>query len=130
MMVGAELLLFFLCSFLFDDGSENLGAGYKYYSDNNAIFGPNLDIPPYITRYGKDNNFIIIEQSPHGRNTAPIFNKVKYNYTLGLDATYYWIIDKRTKIFYGPIGYESFIAKCDSLCINIVLSETSIILRK
>ena len=37
-------------------------------------------------------------------------DKMKYNYYLGRDTIYYWIIDKQTGKVFGPIDYNKFIS--------------------
>ena len=33
---------------------------------------------------------------------------MEYNYYLGRDTIYYWIIDKQTGEFWGPIDYNKY----------------------
>lgn len=105
---------------LFDDGTENLGGGYKYYPDNDFIAGSSIMIPPYIEGFKTNKSHIIVKQRLKGLKPAAIFYDIMdYNFYLGLDTVYYWIINKRDNSYFGPIGYDEFVEKKDSLHIKL-----------
>lgn len=104
------LLLFCIFLFLtlmFDTGSENLGNGFVYNSENKHITG-NVDIPPTIISYDYDKHFIIVKQKPKEYNEA-IYDKMEYIYPLGRDTVYYWLIIKQEQKVFGALDYDSFL---------------------
>ena len=83
-----------------------LGNNYAYDSNCHHITGE-IDIPPVVISYKFDNRFIVAKQSPTPCDNV-IYDKMEYNYYLGRDTIYYWIIDKQTGKFYGPIDYNQY----------------------
>lgn len=102
----------------------DLGGGYEYYADNNAIFGP-IDIPPFIVNYNYNERYIIAQQDPQGRNPDAIYyDKMNYKYPMGTDSVYYWIIDKTNNNYYGPFLYADFLEKCREKKINLTFDRS------
>lgn len=117
------LCVIFMYSLLVYDSDEyDLGAGFKYYSDNEMILGF-VDIPPYVEAIGYDDNFIVVKQNPRGLNPDIIFDKMEYCYPNGLDSTYYWIIDKRHDLVYGPFLFNVFEKECKQHGVYIALKK-------
>lgn len=93
----------------------DLGDGYEYNSECHHIISDHFDIPPYIIEYKFDGNYIIVKQKPtHYFNGIYDYPKEfrKEKYSKGLNATYYWIIDKKDNIVYGPLSSLEFKTKC------------------
>ncbi len=124
LIVSSAMVL--LCSCVND--SVDLGGYFKYDTEHQYISGHCIgilypiiikrqpgrkDIPPCVIGYKYDDDFIIAIQKPK----TPLeqiyydFNDVKY--PLGLDTTYYWIIDKKEGCVNGPLTYTEFCGKCE-----------------
>ena len=104
-------ILFYSC----DNPIVVLGNGYEYNIECHHIISEHFDIPPYIVEYNFDDAFIVAKQKPthyfNGIYDYPSgFSKEKYY--LGLNALYYWIIDKKKNIAYGPLDSVGFKIKC------------------
>lgn len=91
-------------TFIFSDDSEDLGGGYTYYSEQKMISGK-FQIPPTILEYRYNSEIIIVKQQPTKYKDI-MYND--YNYPLGRDTIYYWIIDKKNNSLTGPINYDEF----------------------
>lgn len=85
-----------------------LGNNYIYDAEHQHILGA-IDIPPVVDNYKHNRRFIVAKQSPTAFTDA-IYDKMEYNYYLGRDTAYYWIIDKQTGKFWGPVDYNKFIS--------------------
>ena len=92
-------------TFVFSDNSEDLGGGYTYYSEQKMICGK-FQIPPTILDYRYNSEMIIVKQRPTKYKDI-MYND--YNYPLGRDTIYYWIIEIKTNTFKGPINYNEFL---------------------
>lgn len=90
---------------IFSDDSEDLGGGYTYYSEQKMISG-RFQIPPTILEYRYNSEIIIVKQHPTKYKDIMY---VDYDYPLGRDTIYYWIIEKKTNSFAGPINYDEFL---------------------
>lgn len=99
------LVAWITISFIFSDDSEDLGGGYTYYSEQKMISGK-CQIPPTILKYRYNSEIIIVKQHPTKHKDIMYTN---YNYPLGRDTIYYWIIEKKTNTFVGPINYDEFL---------------------
>lgn len=125
-----SLFLVGLVAFLFDDGAEDLGGGYSYgYDSSRAIHGPKIDVPPEIIDIKYDRRFIVAKQRLNGlRPQREYYDSYDYNYP-SLYGDYYWIIDKREDIFYGPMDSLLYRRKSDSLGISISQMKSSSFLK-
>jgi len=110
-------ILFFLS--LFASNEKQLGCGYWYDIENKCIFGPSIDIPPSIEKFEYNNDYIIVEQKPQEKEDI-IYERI-YNYPLGRDTTYYWIIFKKRNTYYGPIIYDDMQEILKNERINITI---------
>ncbi|MBR0166922.1 MAG: hypothetical protein IJQ13_08610 [Prevotella sp.] len=90
---------------IFSDDNEDLGGGYTYYSEQKMISG-RFQIPPIILEYRYNSEIIIVKQQPTKYKDIMY---VDYDYPLGRDTIYYWIIEKKTNSFVGPINYDKFL---------------------
>ncbi|MBO4850499.1 MAG: hypothetical protein J5529_06295 [Prevotella sp.] len=99
------LLAWTAITFIFSDDNEDLGGGYIYYGEQKMIDGK-FQIPPTIQKYRYNSEIIIAKQHPTKYKDIMY---IDYNYPLGRDAIYYWIIDKKTNTAIGPINYDEFI---------------------
>lgn len=116
--------LFIITLFTYNEDVHDLGSGYEYYAENDAILGP-IDIPPFIVNYSYDERYIIAQQDPQGRNPDAIYyDKMDYKYPMGTDSVYYWIIDKTNNTYYGPFLYSDFLEKCREKKINLTFDKT------
>lgn len=104
-----KFLLFFIIVLIlisiFKSNEKQLGNGYWYDIEGKRIFGPNIDIPPCVERYKYNSKCIIVEQKPYNQQEDIIYERT-YNYPIGRNTTYYWIILKTNNTYYGPILYE------------------------
>lgn len=94
---------------------RSLGRGYIYSCQRNDILNfsrPSQDIPPRVEDIGYSGSFIIVKQSPKGRNVPDIYQVENTVFFDGLDSTYYWVIDKKTDTVTGPMSKEDFDALC------------------
>ncbi len=116
---GILFFIIFICLF-FPNGENNidLGDGYKYLSESECVVGK-YDIPSYIEECWYNNQYIIAKQTPNGYLIDPIFNVEGIQFSQGLDAKYYWIIDKINNIRYVGLTEFEFTNKLDSLNIKI-----------
>ena len=99
------LIVWITITFIFSDDNEDLGGGYTYYSEQKMIDGK-FQIPPSILDYRYDSEIIIVKQHPTKHKDIMYTD---YNYPLGRDTIYYWIIDKKTNAFTGPMNHDDFL---------------------
>ena len=90
---------------IFCDGSEDLGGGFTYYPEQKMISGK-FQIPPIILEYKYNSEIIIVKQHPTKYKDIMYDD---YDYTLGRDTIYYWIIEKKTNTLVGPVNYDIFL---------------------
>ena len=83
-----------------------LGHNYIYDAEHQHILGT-IDIPPVVNYYKYNKRFIVAKQSPKAFTDA-IYDKMEYNYYLGRDTAYYWIIDKQAGKAWGPMDYNKY----------------------
>ena len=98
------LLLIVWVIMSFSDKNDNLGNGYTYYSEQQHISGEH-EIPPTVIEYKYNDEIIIAKQRP--MKYANIMYK-DYNYYMGRDTLYYWIIDKKMHGIIGPLDFKNF----------------------
>lgn len=109
--------------FFVQTGVEELGGGYLYTIDSaRNIIGPKVAIPPQILNYSYNEDFIIVKQTLNGRKPQwEYLDECNYNYP-SLDGLYYWIIDKKNDTFYGPLKFQEYIGKRDSLNVELLFN--------
>lgn len=105
-----HLFIFFTLLQIFsrctNDYTKNLGGGYFYRHDgypSNSIHSKHSnggEIPSAVLDYNYNKIFIIAKQRPI--LTQDILYKT-YEYQLGKDTTYYWIIIKNKTLVIGPL---------------------------
>lgn len=104
-----------------NDGPEDLGGGYVLF--NRCIYGdpdrPSIDITGRVEDYNKDSRFIIVKARPSNTRYADFPERMEFEYPLGRDTTYYWIIDKDSYSYYGPLDQDRYIFLKDSLGIEL-----------
>lgn len=96
-------------TFAISDDSEDLGGGYTYYSEQKMISGK-FQIPPTILEYRYNSEIIIVKQHPTKYKDIMY---IDYNYPLGRDTIYYWIIEKKSNTITGPINYDEFLKEIE-----------------
>jgi hypothetical protein len=116
----------------------DLGSGYKLmtqdsnYMDILSEHGNGL--PASIQSYSYDDNFIVAEQFQEKprRDEVITYSGVNLDtmYKLGYNISYYWIIDKRRHIRYGPYSYKEFLSKKSKLKVPNDLVPNPIFLKK
>lgn len=104
--VIVTLVGFWLAFSLSSNDEVKLGNNYIYDAEHQHIIGA-IDIPPVIINYKYNEKFIVAKQSPTAFDNI-IYDKMKYDYYLGRDTIYYWIIDKQTGKVWGPIDYNKY----------------------
>lgn len=103
------LLLFLILTLFFDNNEIYLGNGYAYNYGNKMIYS-NTNLPQYVIDFDYNSNFIIVKQKPKLYDDAWT-DSIGYNYSLGRENIYYWIIDKNTHKVLGPLTLQEYIAK-------------------
>lgn len=101
------ILLFLLITLFLDDDQINLGNGYTYNYGNHMVFG-NTNIPGDVLDFDYNSDFIIVKQKPKLYDDAWM-DTIEYNYSLGREVLYYWIINKNTHKVLGPLTYNEYI---------------------
>ena len=101
-----------------------LGSNYVYDPEHRHIVGE-IDIPPVVGDYKYNERFIVAKQFPTSVDNI-IYDKMEYNYYLGRDTIYYWIIDKQTGKVWGPIDYNKYdsLAKYLNISVSFVFKNT------
>lgn len=114
-----------LCIGCISDNQIKLTNDLYYDPSLKRIFGTNnCDIPPTINKLEQRGDYFIIkqhllnEQLPEANYCLDI-NEYRY----GLSNDYYWVIDSRKPLRYGPYDFKELMILCDSL--GIVLFEES-----
>ncbi len=105
------ILIVFLCTFSCgSDWSEKLGEGYIYVGEGkewNYIIGPILDIPPNITSYTFDDDYIVATQMPLPNNYHSSFED--FIFPEGKSGPFYWVVIKKEQNIYGPLDEEGYL---------------------
>lgn len=104
-MAFAVLAIFSLAIVSCGNDNEDLGGGYTYYFEQKMIDGK-YQIPPTILEYKYNPDIIIVKQRPTKYRDIMY---IDYNYPLGRDTIYYWIIEKKTNTLTGPVNYDEFL---------------------
>lgn len=113
------LVLFYLVYsfFLYDADTIRLGRNFKYdkerqfiYYNDNKRYGVR-DIPPLVTNYVYDNEYIIAKQIPKIPLEQIYYDSNEIIYPFGVSGVYYWIIDMKTLDVNGPFDYEEYLRK-------------------
>jgi len=96
----------------FSDSTENLGDGFFYRNEGGDIKDILCEkpkggqIPSTVVDFAYNNEFIIAKQKP--KLPQDILYDKNYNYKLGADFTYYWLIVKDKHIVLGPFDEREF----------------------
>jgi hypothetical protein len=121
-----------------DNNSIDLGSHYRYNTEYQYISGHQIgffypyiiknqpkrkDIPPIVIDYKYDNDYIWVKQKPKIPLEQIYYDFNEIIYPLGLDTTYYWIIDKKTGEVMGPLLYKEFYSKCKTCGTNNLINE-------
>lgn len=108
--------------FIPTDEFQNLGDGYEYHKEYRMIMGPDGCIPRRVEKFKVNKEFIIARQDPQGRYPEVLeIGERNWHYPSGPDSIYFWIIDKKKDVWYGPTDSFRFTAICDSLKIDLSL---------
>ncbi|MBT0813065.1 hypothetical protein KIH41_17385 [Litoribacter ruber] len=95
------------------DYTKNLGGGYFFRSEGGDIkdilstASHGGEIPSTVISFDYDGDFIIAKQRP--KLPQDILYEKVYNYELGADTTYFWLIVKKSHLVLGPLSKEEFI---------------------
>lgn len=110
--IKAGVLIALLCAISCgSDWSEKLGDGYVYVEEGgewNFIIGPILNIPPNITSFTFDDNYIVATQMPLS-SRLPNYNHSAFeDYIFPEDNSgpFYWVVIKKEQNIYGPLDEE------------------------
>lgn len=98
--------------------TEELGSGYQFINEDSKYIADknhSEQIPSRIIELGWDDRFIVAVQIP---DIAYIDKAEVYKYPQIHDHRFYWIIDKDNDKVYGPLLYDSYEQKKDSLMKN------------
>lgn len=117
-----HILLFTECGV----NDVEMGGGYVYHEDIKAILSEtnNPEIPSVVESYSYNDNYIIAKQKPSVYADEIFIYSDSFSvnrYTLGLDTSYYWIIQKETGDIFGPLLKCKFEHICDSLHVKLKL---------
>lgn len=103
------LFIVVLTSCNFSDETRTLSGGWTFVSEarhDRVIEGGNIFIPCEVIKYGYNKDFIVAAQKP----TEECFlGKDTFEYKLGRDTVYYWLIKHSSKIFLGPMDEEEYL---------------------
>lgn len=94
------------------DYTENLGGGYFFRNEGGDIKDilckkpKGGEIPSTVIAFDYDKNFIIAKQRP--KLSQDILYEKNYNYELGVDTTYFWLIIKKSHLVLGPLNEKEF----------------------
>jgi hypothetical protein len=100
-----------------NDETRNLGNGWvlaKEGSEDVVLDGGDLIIPCQVTKYGINDDFIVAEQH---RRIDCFVSKGSFIYPASLDSIYYWIVVHKKGLVLGPLEYQEYTRKRDSLLI-------------
>lgn len=84
---------------------------FYYAYEQKAIFGNDKlsDIPPTIKKYTSDKDYVLVIQNPKYNKDDMYDCNDSMEYKNGLNSDYYWIIDLKSKMVYGPFLYDEFL---------------------
>lgn len=94
------------------DYTENLGDGYFFRNEGGDLKDilskepKGGEIPSTVIAFDYDKNFIIAKQRP--KLPQDILYEKSYNYELGADTTYFWLIVKKNHLVIGPLEKKEF----------------------
>lgn len=94
------------------DYTENLGDGYFFRNEGGDLKDilskepKGGEIPSTVIAFDYDKNFIIAKQRP--KLLQDILYEKSYNYELGADTTYFWLIVKKNHLVLGPLEKKEF----------------------
>ena len=106
------LCILFVINCCTSDYTENLGGGYFFRNEGRDLKDilseetKGGEIPSTVIAFDYDKNFIIAKQQP--KLPQDILYKNIYNYHLGRDTTYFWLIIKKTHLVLGPLSEKEF----------------------
>lgn len=95
------------------DYTENLGGGYFFRNEGGDLKdilsreSNGGEVPSTVIAFNYDTNFIIAKQRP--KLPHDILYGNSYNYELGVDTTYFWLIIKKNHLVLGPLKETKFI---------------------
>lgn len=108
-MVFCVALILQCCT---SDYTENLGGGYFFRNEGGDLKDilskepKGGEIPSTVIAFNYDDNFIIAKQRP--KLPQDILYEKNYNYELGADTTYFWLIIKKSRLVLGPLKEKEF----------------------
>ena len=108
-MIFSVALILQCCT---SDYTENLGGGYFFRNEGGDIKDilckkpKGGEIPSTVIAFDYDKNFIIAKQRP--KLPQDILYEKNYNYELGVDTTYFWLIIKKSHLVLGPLNEKEF----------------------
>jgi hypothetical protein len=108
-MVFCVALILQYCT---SDYTENLGGGYFFRNEGGDLKDilskepKGGEIPSTVIAFDYDKNFIIAKQRP--KLPQDILYEKNYNYELGADTTYFWLIIKKSRLVLGPLKEKEF----------------------
>lgn len=108
-MVFCVALILQCCT---SDYTENLGGGYFFRNEGGDLKDilskepKGGEIPSTVIAFDYDKNFIIAKQRP--KLPQDILYEKNYNYELGADTTYFWLIIKKSHLVLGPLKEKEF----------------------
>lgn len=94
------------------DYANNLGGGYFFRNEGGDFKDilckePNGgEVPSTVIDFNYDKNFIIVKQRP--KLPQEILYERNYDYKLGADTTYFWLIIKKRHLVLGPLNKNEF----------------------
>lgn len=85
--------------------TTDMGDGYIYNSECHHITG-NIELRPEVVCCTHNQRFIVAVQKPESKYPNSMYNQPSNGYSKGIDAYYFWIIDKKNGTSIGPIHEE------------------------
>jgi len=108
-MIFCVVLILQCCT---SDYTKNLGGGYFFRNEGGDLKDilckepKGGEIPSTVIAFDYDKNFIIAKQRP--KLSQDILYEKNYNYELGVDTTYFWLIIKKSHLVLGPLNEKEF----------------------
>lgn len=93
---------------------------YYFSYEQKAIIGKSelADIPPYVTEYYYDKDFVLVKQKPHYYKDDMYDSITSHNYINGLGEYYFWIIQLKNNAVFGPMMFCEFNNVCKQINID------------
>lgn len=125
-VVSALILIYysFAMRHIYDTNIIELGDECYWYDAGREEIVPRRGriIPPVVQNYSYNKDYIIAKQQPRALKESASYC-AEYEYKLGRDTTYYWIIIKNDSTTIGPLLYDEFRQLLEEYDIELTLDD-------